>query len=66
MADWLGGEGAATNPYRSDTDIGRIGEIKLTDRIVMRVQVGGVPGRQHDGKLLLHRAGVRRTRNSHR
>jgi hypothetical protein len=56
VADWLGGEGAATNPYRSDTDIGRIGEIKLTDRIVMRVQIGSVPGREHAGKLLLHRA----------
>lgn len=56
VADWLGGEGAATNPYRADTDIGRIGEIKLTDRIVMRVRLAGEPGRKLAGKLLLHRA----------
>ena len=56
VADWLAGEGAATNPYRADTDIGRIGEIKLTDRIVMRVRVEGEPGRRLAGKLLLHRA----------
>ena len=50
--DWLAGGGARTNPYRSSTDIGSIGELKLSPRILLRVDADPalkVP-------ILLHRA----------
>lgn len=37
-AEWLGGGGAKVNPYRSVTDIGRLGELKMSDSIVLRVR----------------------------
>ncbi|MBI2316297.1 MAG: transglutaminase domain-containing protein [Betaproteobacteria bacterium] len=51
--EWLRGEGGAnTNPYRADTDIGAIGELKQSERIVLRVR----PEAKLDRPLLLHRA----------
>ena len=50
--EWLSGSSARTDPYRSMTDIGYIGELKQSDRIVLRVRAHGdlaLP-------LLLHRA----------
>ena len=44
--------GTRTDPYRSTTDIGQIGELKQSDRIVLRV--GTPPGAKLP--LLLHRA----------
>ena len=52
--DWLAGGG--TDPYQSTTDIGHLGELKLSDRILVRVtNAMHVPGR-----LLLHRASYNR------
>jgi hypothetical protein len=56
IADWIGGDGTATNPYRADTDIGRIGEIKQSEKIVMRVRAEGAGDGRVPGRLLLHRA----------
>jgi transglutaminase-like putative cysteine protease len=52
MPDWIAGSGSRTDPYRSMTDIGQIGELKQSDAIVLRVTAksGGAPPR------LLHRA----------
>jgi len=50
--EWLSGGGARTNPYRSTTDIGAIGELKLSQRILLRVEAD--PARTPS--LLLHRA----------
>ena len=50
--EWLAGGGARTNPYRSATDIGTIGELKLSQRILLRVEVG----RAVTAPILLHRA----------
>jgi hypothetical protein len=58
--EWLAGGGGRTDPYRSTTDIGSIGELKLSDRIVLRVKslegaakpIGDPP----KPPLLLHRA----------
>jgi len=52
VPDWIAGSGSRTNPYRSMTDIGHIGELKQSDAIVLRVTrpAGGKPPR------LLHRA----------
>ncbi len=36
--EWLGGGGSKVNPYRSVTDIGRLGELKMSDAIVLRVR----------------------------
>ncbi len=50
--EWLAGGGARTDPYRSTTDIGSIGELKLSQRILLRVEADPalkVP-------ILLHRA----------
>ncbi len=50
--EWLAGGGTRTNPYRSTTDIGTIGELKLSPRILLRVEADAalkVP-------ILLHRA----------
>jgi hypothetical protein len=62
--EWLSGGGARTNPYHSVTDIGSIGELKLSDRIVMRVEVETKTDTEADAKpgapvrppILLHRA----------
>lgn len=52
-ADWLRGDGGSnTDPYRADTDIGHIGELKQSERIVMRVRTNTILLRP----LLLHRA----------
>ena len=50
--EWISGGGARTNPYRSTTDIGSIGDLKLSERIVLRVQADPVV----KAPLLLHRA----------
>lgn len=50
--EWLAGDGARTNPYRSTTDIGTIGELKLSQRILLRVEAD--PG--VTAPILLHRA----------
>lgn len=52
VPDWIAGTGSRTNPYRSMTDIGHIGELKQSDAIVLRVtrEGGEKPPR------LLHRA----------
>ncbi len=44
--------GTETDPYRSTTAIGHIGELKLSDQILVRVQ----PDKPIRGSLLLHRA----------
>lgn len=49
---WIAGSGARTDPYRSRTDLGHIGELKLDDTIVLRVR----PDRELATPLLLHRA----------
>ena len=50
--EWLAGGGARTNPYRSTTDIGAIGDLKSSPRIVLRVEADpAVPA-----PILLHRA----------
>lgn len=52
VPDWIAGTGTRTDPYRSMTDIGHIGELKQSDAIVLRVTGDGglKPPR------LLHRA----------
>lgn len=50
--EWLAGGGARTNPYRSATDIGNIGELKLSQRILLRVEAD----RALKTPILLHRA----------
>ncbi len=50
-AAWFGG-GARTDPYRSTTDIGQIGELKQSDRIMLRVTLP----QAMTAPLLLHRA----------
>jgi len=50
--EWLAGGGARTNPYRSTTDIGAIGELKLSQRILLRVEADPAVG----APILLHRA----------
>ena len=50
--EWLAGGGTRTNPYRSTTDIGSLGELKLSQRILLRVEADpAIPT-----PLLLHRA----------
>jgi len=50
--EWIAGGGSRTNPYRSNTDIGSMGDIKLTEGIVMRITAD--PGWRVP--ILLHRA----------
>lgn len=50
--EWLSGSGARTDPYKNTTDIGHIGELKQSDRIVLRV----VPEAAIKPPILLHRA----------
>ena len=52
IPDWLAGGGSVTDPYRTVTDMGTLGELKLSDTIVLRVRStdGARPPR------LLHRA----------
>lgn len=52
IPEWIGASGSRTDPYQSRTDLGRIGELKQDDAIVLRVRLEG--GRE--GPLLLHRA----------
>jgi protein-glutamine gamma-glutamyltransferase len=52
VPDWMTGSGSRTDPYRSMTDIGHIGELKHSDAIVLRVTR---PGGGRPPKLL-HRA----------
>lgn len=52
-SDWIRGDGGSnTNPYRADTDIGHIGELKQSEHIVMRVRTKSILLKP----LLLHRA----------
>ena len=52
VPEWIGASGARTDPYRSRTDLGHIGELKQDDAIVLRVRPeGGLKA-----PLLLHRA----------
>jgi len=50
--EWLAAGGSRTNPYRSSSDIGSIGELKLSPRIVLRVEAD--PALKPP--ILLHRA----------
>jgi len=50
--EWLAGGGARTNPYRSTTDIGSIGDLKLSQRILLRVEADPAL----TTPILLHRA----------
>ena len=52
VPEWLAGGGERTDPYESRTDLGRIGEIKGSSAIVLRVR----PERGMKRPLLLHRA----------
>jgi hypothetical protein len=52
VPEWLTASGARTDPYRSRTDLGHIGELKLDDAIVLRVRPQGAL----ETPLLLHRA----------
>ena len=59
LTEWAGelaDSAAQTNPYRARTDIGHIGELKLSDRILFRVSLpAGEPT-----PVLLHRASYNR------
>jgi protein-glutamine gamma-glutamyltransferase len=50
--EWLAGGGTRTNPYRSTTDIGTIGDLKLSQRILLRVEADPAL----TAPILLHRA----------
>lgn len=50
--EWLAGGGARTDPYRSTTDIGAIGDLKQSQRILLRVE----PDPAVETPILLHRA----------
>lgn len=50
--EWIAGGGTKVNPYRGTTDIGRLGELKLSDAIVLRVR----PAFEMKPPLLLHQA----------
>jgi transglutaminase-like putative cysteine protease len=50
--EWLAGSGGRTNPYRSTTDIGTMGDLKLSQRIVLRVEADATL----KTPILLHRA----------
>jgi transglutaminase-like putative cysteine protease len=50
--EWLTGGGTRTNPYRSTTDIGTIGDLKLSQRILLRVEADPAVTKP----ILLHRA----------
>lgn len=50
--EWLAGGGARTNPYRSTTDIGALGELKLSRRILLRIEADPAVATP----ILLHRA----------
>ena len=55
LTEWVGeliGRSVSTNPFRTHTDIGTIGELKQSDRILLRVRL---PEGQRT-PLLLHRA----------
>jgi transglutaminase-like putative cysteine protease len=52
IPEWIGGSGSRTDPYRSRTDLGHIGDLKQDDAIVLRVRPHG----EHPRPLLLHRA----------
>jgi protein-glutamine gamma-glutamyltransferase len=52
VPEWMAGEGSHTDPYRRSSDIGHIGELKQSDRIVLRVRAD--PGLKTP--LLLHSA----------
>jgi transglutaminase-like putative cysteine protease len=50
--EWIAAGGSRTNPYRSTTDIGAIGDIKLAEGIVLRVNADPA----WTTPILLHRA----------
>lgn len=50
--EWIAGGGTRVNPYRGTTDIGRLGELKQSDAIVLRVRSDAPIATP----LLLHRA----------
>ena len=55
LTEWVGeliGRSVRTNPFRTHTDIGTIGELKQSDRVLLRVRL---PEGQR-APLLLHRA----------
>ena len=52
VPEWLNLADARTNPYRGTTDIGHIGELKQSERILLRV----VADRPAANPILLHRA----------
>jgi len=52
VPEWIGASGSRTDPYRSRTDLGHIGDLKQDDAIILRVRPRG----EHGRPLLLHRA----------
>jgi transglutaminase-like putative cysteine protease len=50
--EWMSGGGARTDPYRSTTDIGAIGDLKLSERILLRLEADPAV----KAPILLHRA----------
>ena len=50
--EWIAGGGTRVNPYRGTTDIGRLGELKQSDAIVLRLRAEAPLATP----LLLHRA----------
>ena len=52
VPEWMTGGGARTNPYRSTTDIGTIGDLKLSEHILLRVEADPAV----KAPILLHRA----------
>lgn len=50
--EWIAGGGTKVNPYRGTTDIGRFGELKMSDAIVLRIR----PDFPLKPPLLLHQA----------
>jgi len=57
VVEWLAGRSdGSTDPYRASTAIGQVGELKLSERIVLRVR----PERPLASAVLLRRAGYNR------
>ena len=50
--EWIAGGGTKVNPYRGTTDIGRLGQLKLSEAIVLRVRSEAA----FKPPLLLHQA----------
>jgi transglutaminase-like putative cysteine protease len=65
--EWLVGSGSRTDPYRSSTDIGAIGKLKLSDTVVLRLATDGNGAesvRLHRASYDYYASGVWLARNS--